>query len=196
MTIDRGLAGSRLASRDHGLPQRGSRGRRPARHRQRPRQQSVRKRQRDRGVTDVPQPGDPAGPDDPPAGHREQRAGQQHQPEREQADPAGTADRKADMVRHEPQQCRGPQHPAQPGADTDVRRGDPADRGQRREHGEAGGGGRAGGDASRDDERPGGLRPGRGPRALLRPGVFRVGNRRCFGGNTHKPILATIARRP
>ena len=96
MTIDRGRAGIRLASRDHGASPRaaprppatrasrkdattachseGDGLRRPARHRQRPGEQRVGQRQRDRRVADVPQLGDRAGPDHPPPGHGQQRA--------------------------------------------------------------------------------------------------------------------------
>jgi hypothetical protein len=172
----------------------------PAGHRQRAGQQRVRKRQRDRGVADVTQPGDGAGPHHPAPGHGQQRAGQQHEPERKQADPAGAADGEADMVCHQPEHGGGAQHPAKTGADADVRRGDPADRGQRDQHSQPARGGRERGDAARDEQRPGRLLPrlaavtAIGRRRFRRP--FRVRGQRHLGGNTHPPILATIGSQP
>jgi hypothetical protein len=145
----------------------------------------------------VPEPGDLARAHHPPAGRGQQRAGQQDQAEREHADPARAVHGEADVVRDQPQHGGGAQHPGQAGADADVRRGDPADRGEGRQHGEPAGRGRAGGDAARDDQRPGGTRPGPG---ALRGGrgirVVRIASRRCFGANTHKPMVATIGPGP
>jgi hypothetical protein len=50
----------------------------------------------------MPQAGDRAGPHHPPAGQGQQRARQEYQAQREHADPAGAADREADMMRDQP----------------------------------------------------------------------------------------------
>ena len=180
--------------RDDRLPERRRRLRTPARHRQGSGQQGVGQGEGEGGVADVPQPGDRTGVHHPPSGHGQQRAGQQDQPQREHADPPGAVDGDADMVRDQPQQGGGAQHPAEPGADAHVRGGDPADRGQRGQRGEPAGRRRARGDAARDDQRPrgprlgpgpGGLRGGRGPRVV---GLAAGG---ASAETLTNPILAT-----
>ena len=143
----------------HGL-RRGRGGQRGGdRQRQRPGDQRVRHGQRDRGVADVPQAEHAAAADHPPAGPPQQRAGQQHQAEREQPDPAGPAQREPDVVADQPDRARRAEYRGQPGPG--VRRGHPADRGQQGQDGQAGAGRRGRGQGAGQHQRAG---PVRGPR--------------------------------
>ncbi len=86
-------------------------------------------------------PGDRVAPYHPAASSPEQRAGQEHEPERQHPDVASAADVRADVMTGQPDHRRRAQHARQ--AEPGVRLGYPAEEHQNRQHREADPGHRA-----------------------------------------------------
>ena len=108
----------------------------PAGERERPAQRGVGSGERERRVPDIAEPGQLAGADHPAPGPPQQRAGEQHQAEREHADPARAGQGDLHVVGGQPQAGRRPHHPGQ--AKAGMRGGDPSGQHQRRENDQPG----------------------------------------------------------
>ena len=172
-------------SADHGLRQRRRGLRRPARDRQRPGEQGVGHRQGHRRVADVAQPAHSPGADHPAARPPQQRARQQHEAERQHADPARAAQREADVMPDQPERRGGAQHAGQP--DAVVRRRDPADQHEQREHGEPAPGRERRGDRAGDHQRTRARRRGRpGVAGRLARWAGANGGSRSAGTQAHR----------